>query len=190
MLKKDLRKKFTALRQNISSESLLNSSLTIANKLLELPLWSFDYYHLFLPIVEKKEIDTTFILSILQGKDKNVVLPKIETLDTLKNYLLTDSTKLVKNKWGIPEPTNGIEIMPENIQVVFVPLLAFDVQGNRVGYGKGFYDNFLSNCTRNVIKVGLSLFDPVEKVTNVYESDIPLDYCVTPKQIYSFKASL
>ena len=189
MLKKDLRKKFTALRKSTSSESLLNSSLTIANNLLELPIWFYEYYHLFLPIVKKKEIDTTFILSILQGKDKNVVLPKIETPSSLKNYLLTDSTKFVKNRWGIPEPTAGIEIMPKNIQVVFVPLLAFDTQGHRVGYGKGFYDNFLSNCAADVIKVGLSLFDPVEKITNVYAGDIPLNYCVTPKQIYSFKTS-
>ena len=186
MLKKDLRLKFLKLREGISSESLINSSLIIANKLLELPIWSFEYYHLFLPISKKKEIDTAFILSILQGKDKNVVLPKIYTETTLEHYLLTDSTKLKKNNLGIPEPVEGIEIATHKIEVVFVPLLAFDKKGNRVGYGKGFYDDFLSKCKPEVIKVGLSIFEAVDLITNVYENDIPLDYCITPQKIYSF----
>ena len=186
MLKKDLRLKFSELRKGIPSESLLNSSLTIANKLLELPIWSFEYYHIFLPISEKKEIDTTFILSVLQGKDKNVVLPKIHTETTLEHYLLTDSTKFVKNNLGISEPVEGIEIATHKIEVVFVPLLAFDIKGNRVGYGKGFYDDFLSKCKPEVIKVGLSIFEAVDSITDVYENDIPLNHCITPQKIYSF----
>ncbi len=189
MLKKDLRLKFSELRKKISPESLLSSSLTIANKLLELPIWSYDYYHLFLPISEKKEIDTTFLLSILQGKDKNVVLPKIHTETALEHYLLTDSTKLIKNNWGIPEPVDGIEIAAHKIDVIFVPLLAFDKKGNRVGYGKGFYDDFLSKCRPEAIKVGLSIFEVVDSITDVYENDIPLDYCVTPEKTYSFTST-
>ena len=186
MLKKHLRFKYSELRKNISPESLFNSSLTIANKVLELPIWFFEYYHIFLPISKKKEIDTTFILSILQGKDKNVVIPKIHSENTLKHYLLTDSTKLSHNDWGIPEPINGIEIPITNIEVVFVPLLIFDKKGNRIGYGKGFYDDFLSKCNPEVIKVGLSIYEPIDEITDVYESDIPLDYCITPKKIHSF----
>lgn len=189
MLKNDLRLKFSELRKETSPESLLNSSLTIANKLLKLPIWSFDYYHLFLPISEKKEIDTTFILSILQGKDKNVVLPKIYTETTLEHYLLTDSMKLMKNAWGVPEPVDGIEIATHKIEVVFVPLLAFDKKGNRVGYGKGFYDDFLSKCRPEVVKIGLSIFEAVDSITDVYESDIPLDYCITPEKTYSFTST-
>jgi len=74
MLKKHLRIKYSELRKNISPESLLNSSLTIANKVLELPIWFFEYYHIFLPISEKKEIDTTFILSILQVQSFHIMI--------------------------------------------------------------------------------------------------------------------
>ena len=69
---------------------------------------------------------------------------------------------------------------------MFIPLLAFDNKGNRVGYGKGYYDNFLSKCTPDVIKIGLSFFEASDEITDVFESDIALDYCVTPNTIYQF----
>ncbi len=186
MLKKDLRVKHSVLRKELSPQSLLHSSLTIANKILELPIWGGEFYHLFLAIPEKKEVDTSFILSVLHGKDKNIVLPKVSGKNLLKHYLLTDTTKLAISNWGVPEPVDGIEIQEEKIDVVFVPLLAFDKKGNRVGYGKGFYDNFLSKCKKSVIKVGLSLFDSEAEISDVNENDVPLNYCVTPNKIYSF----
>jgi len=154
--------------------------------MLKLPIWRSDYFHLFLPIAEKKEIDTTFVLSILQGKDKNIVLPKMEDDGVLKHYLLTDNTRLQKNKWNIPEPVDGIEVPTNKIDVVFIPLLAFDKYGNRVGYGKGYYDRFLAQCRSDVKKIGLSLFEAEEIITDFNEDDIALDYCVTPTKIYSF----
>jgi 5-formyltetrahydrofolate cyclo-ligase len=71
--------------------------------------------------------------------------------------------------------------------VVFVPLLGYDVQGNRVGYGKGFYDAFLSQCKKDVVKIGLSFFEPEQEITDVLNTDIRLDYCVTPTTVYSFR---
>lgn len=186
MLKKDLRSDYKNRRKSVSENTLLKSSLAIANAMLKMSIWQYDYYHLFLPISQQKEIDTTCILSILQGKDKNVVLPKVTGGNTLKHYLLTDSTKLTTNLWNIPEPVNGIEVAADKIDVVFLPLLAFDKNGHRVGYGKGFYDTFLGDCRKDVKKIGLSLFEAVETIEDINENDVPLDYCVTPERIYSF----
>jgi len=186
MTKKDLRLEFKGRRRNISRSFLANASLSIANNALKIPIWNFDYYHIFLPISNKKEPDTSYLLSVLHGKDKNIVLPKVLGKD-LKHYLLTDSTKLKNSEWNIPEPVDGIEIPTKKIDVVFVPLLAFDEEGNRVGYGKGFYDDFLGSCRSDTIKVGLSLFAPVKKIADVFEKDIPLNYCITPEKNYSFK---
>lgn len=186
MLKKELRLNYLQLRNELSSESILNYSLEIANRLLELPVWKFNYYHLFLSITEKNEIDTSFILSILQGKDKNIVLPKVLDGTNLIHYLLTDNTILTKNKWNIPEPVDGLEVSPLKIDVVFIPLLAFDKLGYRVGYGKGFYDKFLMECREDVIKIGLSLFKPVDKISDRQKHDIPMDYCITPEEVYVF----
>ncbi|MFZ0597958.1 MAG: 5-formyltetrahydrofolate cyclo-ligase, partial [Flavobacterium sp.] len=72
------------------------------------------------------------------------------------------------------------------IEVVFVPLLAFDNVGNRVGYGKGFYDKFLAQCKPRTIKIGLSFFEAENQIDDVFESDVKLDYCVTPEKIFRF----
>lgn len=185
MLKEDLRLSYGLLRKNISEEILLESSLGIANTLLKLPIWQHDYFHLFMSIYQKREVDTSFVLSILQGKDKHVIVPKVVG-DALEHFLLTDATKFVENKWGVPEPTDGIAVLPRQLDVVFVPLVAFDGIGNRVGYGKGFYDAFLAACRADVIKIGLSFFEAEDRITDVAPHDIRLDYCVTPKKIYSF----
>lgn len=188
MLKKDLRTKYSTLRDKLSTSQIAEKSLAISNKVLEIPIWSKDYYHVFLPITSKKEIDTINILSILQGKDKNIVVPKVEN-DSLGHYLLTDNTKFKNSAWGVPEPINAIPIDPGHIDVVFIPLLAFDTNGNRVGYGKGFYDKFLSDCHPEVVKVGLSFFEAESTITDIFNGDIPMDFCITPETIYSFIGS-
>lgn len=186
MLKKVLRSSYKSRRESISSEYLSDGSLAIANEVLKLPVWQFDYFHLFLPISRQKEIDTHHILSILQDRDKHVLIPKVMDDGGLKHYLLTDTTKFRINAWHIPEPITGMEIAVEKIDVVFVPLLAFDLKGNRVGYGKGFYDTFLRHCRKDVVKIGLSLFEAETSIDDIEPHDVPLDYCVTPNKTYSF----
>lgn len=187
MTKKELRIKYKALRNTLTPEEAENNSLAIANRLLELDIWQHSYYHLFLSIEAHKEINTEFILHILAAKDKEIVIPKsdFETC-SINSYLLTDNTTLIKNAYGIPEPVNGLEVPHHKLDVVFVPLLAFDRAGHRTGYGKGFYDRFLSLCRPNVLKVGLSFFEAEEKIDDAGTHDIVLDYCVTPERVYSF----
>ena len=170
----------------MDTETLDKASLSLTNQLLKIPIWDYTYYHLFLQIAEKKEIDTSYILTLLQGRDKEVVIPRIGKENQLEHLLLTDNTRIVKNKWNIPEPLNGLQVPVEQIEVVFIPLLAFDEKGHRVGYGKGFYDIFLSVCRPDTLKIGLSLFEATPVISDVEETDIPLDYCVTPEKIYDF----
>ena len=186
MRKNILRLNFANLRDQISSESRDEKSLAISNRCLDLPIWDSDIFHLFLSVPEKNEVDTSFLLSVLQGRDKEIVVPKVIDKRTLAHYLLTDNTLLTPNSWGIPEPAGGIEIYPEQIDVVFLPLLAFDKKGNRVGYGGGFYDRFLEKCRKDVKTVGLSFFDPVPKIADLHEHDVQMNFCVTPEQIFIF----
>lgn len=187
MTKIQLRKKYKSLRKQLTDNSIDELSIAIANRLLTLNIWEFEFYHLFLSIETQKEINTDHILSILSGKDKNIVISKsnFNTLE-LTNYLLTDATKILINDYGIPEPIDGIEISDSKIDVVFVPLLAFDSYGNRVGYGKGFYDGFLSKCKPETIKIGLSFFEAETEIEDLHKNDISLDYCVTPDKTYTF----
>jgi 5-formyltetrahydrofolate cyclo-ligase len=187
MHKKELRSKYKALRTQLSENELEEMSLAIANNLVTLPIWEKTYFHVFLPIVEQKEVDTELILHLLSGKDKEIIISKsdFETRN-MTHFLLTDNTKIKKNQYNIPEPIDGLEVPSKKIEVVFVPLLAFDKQGHRVGYGKGFYDKFLSECKPETLKIGLSYFEVEEQIMDLYEDDIRLDYCVTPTTIYEF----
>lgn len=188
MDKKQLRIYYKKLRSFLTENEREERSLAIANKLLSLDIWDKTYFHLFLTIEKLNEINTEYILQILMGKDKEIVLSKTD-FDNRRmiHYLLTENTKIKKNGYNIPEPVDGIEVPSDKIDVVFVPLLAFDKKGNRVGYGKGFYDNFLNECKTDVIKIGLSFFEPEEEIDDVSGSDIPLDFCVTPNEIYQFQ---
>ena len=187
MNKHTLRKIYKEKRASLS-EALRNlQSLNIANLSLTLPIWNKSLYHIFLPIEKQNEIDTQYILNILFGKDKNIVISKtIFKENKLKHFLLTDQTLLKVNSWGIPEPDEGIQIEPQQIDVIFVPLLAYDIQGNRVGYGKGFYDRFFLECRSDVLKIGLSFFPPEREISDISKNDIPLDYCITPTTIFKF----
>ena len=187
MKKLELRPKYKALRKQLSGSEIEEMSLAIANKLLTLPIWGKTYFHIFLPITEHHEVNTEFILHLLSGKDKEIIISKSD-FETRKmtHFLLTDNTRIKKNEYNIPEPVDGIEVPSHKIEVVFIPLLAFDTIGHRVGYGKGFYDKFLSECKPDAIKIGLSFFEPEELITDVFESDVKLDYCVTPNSIHAF----
>lgn len=186
MKKSELRKKYKSIRKELSQEDIENKSLAIANQVLKLDIWQHSFYHIFLPIESQNEINTEYVLNILAGKDKNIIVSKSNFNDfSMSHFLLTDNTKLIKNKYGIPEPKDGIPISSQQIEVVFVPLIAFDVNGNRVGYGKGFYDRFLSECKSETIKVGLSFFD-TEEVIEVEKNDVRLNYCVNPNKKFIF----
>ena len=187
MNKQELRIAYKAHRKQLTFDQLMDSSLAIANNCLSLPIWDKTYFHLFLPIESQLEINTEFLLQILAGKDKEVIVSKSDfNTKKMTHFLLTDNTKLKVNTYGIPEPVDGIEVPTTKIEVVFVPLLAYDKKGNRVGYGKGFYDLFLSECKPDTIKVGLSFFEPEETISDIFENDIVLDFCVTPETVYKF----
>jgi len=118
----------------------------------------------------------------------NIVLSKSNfESGTLVNYIWDDKVVLEKNKWGILEPVSGTIVKEECIDIVIVPLLITDHYGNRVGYGKGFYDRFLVKCRPDVQKIGLSYYAPVDHIEDVDAWDIPVNCLITPAKEYLFK---
>ena len=187
-IKSVLRSHYLKLRSKFTSQQIDNFSIEIVNRCLEVNLWNKSVYHLFMASEQNKEIDTAHLLSVLQGKDKQIVIPKILDDHVLEHYLLFDPTPLKMSHWGIPEPQSGIKINSNQIDVVFVPLLIFDLQGHRIGYGKGYYDRFLAKCRKETIKVGLSYFDPIERIEDIQSHDIPIDFGITRDRIYEFSS--
>ena len=184
--KATLRETYKTKRREFSAEQREELSLDITNKCLELDIWKGRYYHLFLPIERQLEINTHHLLTVLQGKDRSVVLSRSDmSSGGMQHILLEEHTRIKENTWGIPEPVAGLEVAPQLLDVVFVPLLAFDRQGNRIGYGKGFYDRFLAQCRSDAQFVGLSYFQAVDLIDKD-PLDIRLHYAVTPERIYQF----
>ena len=137
----------------------------------------------------QKEVDTHSVVQFLKFSNPglHIVVPKTGTEgNSMTHYLYDEHTVLVENRYHIMEPAGGERVASSDIDLVLVPLLAFDERGNRVGYGKGFYDRFLAECRKDVIKVGLSFFEAESLIKDTDEFDIPLTYCVTPQKVYEF----
>ena len=184
MNKKALRALYKQKRAAISSEQQALLSQQIALQTLQLPIWDKQVFHSFFSITSFGEVDTSYLIGLLQEREKTLVVSRtlIETV-RMEHFRYDPSQIQADNKWHIPEPQGGIPVKSEEIEVVFVPLLAYDTKGNRVGYGKGFYDNFLAECKSETLKVGLSFFPAEPHIEDVREGDIPLDYVVTPEGI-------
>lgn len=183
-----LRKKYKEKRRALSDNDLREYSSAICK---QTDRWlqdhgQFEHFHLFFPIWKQREIDTFSIQELLQGKGKKVytsrIVPGKDLFDTL---LLPAHPEFEEDNWGIPVPTSFEIADPQVLEVIFIPLLVFDQSGNRIGFGKGYYDIFLSSLQKPVCKVGLSFFLP-EKAIPSEAHDIPLDYCITPEKILVF----
>ena len=181
----EAREKYRNLRKQLTEPEILEMSVEIANNLLKFKIWELKTFHLFMTINEKKEVDTKPIFDLLIGKGKEIVIPKINiNTNTLDSYIFDEKTVFKISNLRIPEPKDGI-VFNGKIDVVIMPLLAYDLDGNRIGYGKGFYDNFISNLKSPPLKIGISYFSP-EKSLECNNHDINLDYCITPNKIFSF----
>ena len=101
-------------------------------------------------------------------------------------HLIDEDTVYTVNNWGITEPPAIAPLQPTDIDLIFVPMLICDVQGYRVGYGKGFYDRYLPQCRTDAVTIGFSYFDPIPLITDTHEFDVPLNYCITPNEVYEF----
>ncbi|MFC3415999.1 5-formyltetrahydrofolate cyclo-ligase [Algoriphagus hitonicola] len=188
MDKSEIRKKYILKRANLSDQerSALDKSIQkkVFDFLQERP--QLQGIHLFLPIARQHEIDTLPILQSLWEKERMVFTSKVKR-GSLEMDVLTipRGVKMIPDHWGIPIPETFDVVGLEAIDLVFVPLLAYDSEGGRIGFGKGYYDVFLAKLRPNVLKVGLSFFPPEERLPKE-SHDISLDYCICPEKVFTF----
>ncbi len=187
MKKKEARLFYQNLRNELTAEDIKNLSLKIINNFINHFETSNKTISVFLPIISKREINTTILFSL--ATNFKIVIPKWdEETNQLTHYLYEpNKTTFITSKFGIQEPENGEIITPENIDYVLTPLLAVDQRGIRVGYGKGVYDSFFNNCTAETVKIGLHYFNITQKIEDVNDFDVPLNYCITPEKIFHFE---
>lgn len=188
MLKAEIRTKFKE-RRKLVAPSELNRISELCTKI---SLERFDFQRktvsIFLPIEKQKEINTYVLLEEIMAREGTIALSKTNFDDhTLTHFKYEKPSQLEVNDFGIPEPKFGEIIQEVMLDFVFVPLLAIDNNGHRVGYGKGFYDKLLSKCKPNCVFIGLSLFDDFVVIDDINMHDIPLHYCITPSGFYDFR---
>jgi 5-formyltetrahydrofolate cyclo-ligase len=186
--KNNLRRELLKQRRSLSSGEVNGISEKIFQQIKHLNIWHNSVFHIFLPIERNKEVNTWPIIHYIKDElGKEIILPKTNFEDiSLENIRYDSDTVLCENTLGIPEPNRGIRVPEEKIEVVFVPLLAFNQQGHRIGYGKGFYDRFFAKCNENTLKIGLSISDEPHQWQEIDEFDVPLDMVVTPNSIIQF----
>jgi 5-formyltetrahydrofolate cyclo-ligase len=186
MTKREARQHFTQQRALLS---MPQQHLMVAHMLehfQQIPVAEVSYLMTYSSIESRNEVPVAFFEDEFHEQATRVYPLMQPGSLYLKAVAVDEHTRWRENNWGIQEPANGSEVDPQLIDFVFVPLLAFDSLGYRVGYGKGYYDRFLSLCRPNCLKVGLSWFGPVERISDTDAFDIPLNYCVTPHALYAF----
>ena len=191
MTKSELRKIYLAKQKSLSDALRGEKSLQIADLFFQtFDLHKVQYLHCFLPIERTNEIDTNLIFQkIWQDFPQiNTLVPRVNfQTNEIESLKLTPETNLVQNVWQIDEPADNDLIENGRIDMVLVPLLCFDARGFRVGYGKGFYDKFLSKCHKDCVKIGLSFFPPAAEISDINEHDIALPYSITPAEVFKLK---
>ncbi len=188
--KATLRKVYLEKRMTLSSTVFKSRNAALLDTFISnISLAGIEVLHLFLPIGKWKEVDTFSLLQVLKKSHPHLQLavPKVIDDSTMAHYLYEGPSQLELNKWDIPEPKKGTDIRLEDIDMVLVPLICFDRSGQRIGYGKGYYDRFLAQCSDKALKIGLSLSPPLDSIPYATAHDVPLDFCITPKKCYSFK---
>lgn len=190
MTKEELRLHYNDKRKQLSPDKLEKLSEEICDMAMSKFQLEDKTISLFLPIERKNEINTYNIWEKATIFGAKIAIPKTDfETNELIHILFESRDQLEINPFGIPEPKKGKIISPKKIDYVFVPLLAIDKNGHRVGYGKGFYDRFLKKCSTNCRFIGLHLFDTVEEIDDILPSDIPLDFCITPTKLIHFKSN-
>jgi 5-formyltetrahydrofolate cyclo-ligase len=189
MTKKELRAIYLQKRFSLSDADVIDLNQRLFHNFFNhIDLRNVKTLHTFLPITQKKEPNTWLIIDEVKSRFPaiRISIPRISTAGFLENYYFENRDQLAPNPWGILEPLHGEATPPEAVDMVIVPLLAYDEQGHRVGYGKGHYDRFLKACNPGCLKIGISFFLPEEKVDDIFEGDEPLNAVITPDQFYGF----
>lgn len=186
--KKQFRKEVLRRRRLISEDEY-----SLRNALLVEKFYSFfqdtdaECVHSYLSIRKNKEPQTQMLINYFLHSGVRVLVSKSDFIScTMRHFVYDHRMVLVENDYGIPEPESGEEADFADADIVLVPLLTFDKKGNRMGYGKGFYDRLLAQARPDTMKVGMSLTTPFDEFPFVEPHDISLDYCITPFELHSF----
>lgn len=153
-LKSSIRQHHHTLRRSLRDSEWKEYSSRIIDKLMAVDEFrSASVVHTYVSMEKNREVYTGHLIQACIKSGKQVIVPRIKSEGELTHHEITSVGSLSVNKWGVYEPSKEDEVeLPDNLLVV-VPMVAADFNRERLGYGKGYYDRFLSSV--NATKVGL-----------------------------------
>lgn len=183
-----VRKEKLVLRNNIPEIKRALWSKEIFEYLQSNPLYQSSRT-IFLYSSYQSEVDTTDLIRDALQKEKNVYCPKVHG-DEMEFYQIYSFDDLLSGYKGIKEPSADLQtiynksIPSEDAILIILPLAAFNEKCQRIGYGKGYYDKYLSKLSGPFHTIGLAYDIQFEPEFTADEFDYPLDYIITEKKIY------
>jgi 5-formyltetrahydrofolate cyclo-ligase len=191
-LKKTLRRDLLAQRMTMTHEELIAKSRQIFERWRNrFSLRRIGFFHAYQTMPHKHEVDTIDYMDFVRERHPQVhiVVPVVDEVNhILRHAYVHEDIEMRKNKWGILEPHMPVDfIHPLQVDMVIVPMLGFDNRGHRLGYGAGYYDQFLALTRPACIKIGIC-FEAGHLTTALPNEphDIPLDFVVTEQAIMRF----
>jgi 5-formyltetrahydrofolate cyclo-ligase len=181
LTKAELRMRAKEARSRLTPAEIARYSASIERRLIEV----LDGFTTVMVYVSKPpEVETHGLIAALNNRGVRVVVPIIEReTRSLRLSALPDPAVLVQSTFNVPEPIgHEIPVRPENIQAVVVPMLGFDSEGNRLGYGAGYYDRFLQRYPHPK-KIGIAFSCQQVESIPADENDIMMDCIITEKGI-------
>lgn len=173
MNKEELRKKYKIVRHNLKNKK--DQSLSICNSISNHPMYrSANVVALYAHLEDEVDVDSLILLSLKEGK--RVCLPKIKDNNHMEFVEITSMVELdTVSKFNIKEPSNNNVVSIEVIDLMICPGIAFDLNNNRIGFGKGYYDEYLSR-KNNIYKIGVTFIEcHIDEMVNTTSFDIPMN---------------
>ncbi len=184
--KQEIRQKILSLRNNLSFDNASLNSELIKNRLFQVPeLKNAEWVMLYLSF--NNEVQTDQIVKELLVCRKKLLVPVIvkESKSLIACQIFNFEKDLKRGCFGINEPVESLKIPvdPKKIDLIIVPGIAFDVNGNRIGFGKGYYDRFLKKVDRKTISIALAYDFQILPTVPSQDNDVPVNIVVSEKQI-------
>lgn len=182
MDKNELRKKYKKIRDSISNKEAKEKRI-IENLIHEEIYKQAKTIALYSSI--NSEVGTNLFASICKKDNKTLAYPRVIKENEMLFFKISKLEELEEGTFHIKEPKNNIEnlIPKEEIDLMIIPGLCFDTNKNRIGYGKGYYDNYLKDS--KIIKVGICFDAQITKEKiEANKNDIKMDYIITENRIY------
>lgn len=183
MEKSNLRKKYLFQRQQLALKEVSSMSNIIYDKVINTQGYK-GAKSIFTYVSVKNEVDTIFLILKALDDQKKVAVPKVFNNGIMKFYNISSIEELKTSKFGLLEPSNTTnEAIPNETTLFLIPGVIFDYSCNRIGFGAGYYDQYLKRFPGSRT-IGLAFEEQVLKSIPYNDYDVPMEYVITEKNMY------